>query len=70
MINKISVDILIKLANMPESSEILVNTFVYSNFNYCPLAWMLSHKRSLNKIERLHKRALRLLLNDYVSSYE
>ena len=29
-----------------------------------------SHKKSLDKIESLHKRALRFLLNDYVSSYE
>ena len=31
---------------------------------------MLSSKKSLDKIESLHKRALRFLLNDYVSSYE
>ena len=31
---------------------------------------MLSHKNSLDKIESLHKRALRFLLNDCVSSYE
>ena len=53
-----------------KEKEILVNSFIYSNFNYCPLVWMLSHKKSLDKIESLHKRALRFLLNDYVSSYE
>ena len=31
---------------------------------------MLSHKKSLDKTESLHKRALKFLLNDYVSSYE
>ena len=31
---------------------------------------MLSHKKSLDKIESLNKRAPRFLLNDYVSSYE
>ena len=31
---------------------------------------MLSYKKLLNKIQSLHKRALRFLLNDYVSSYE
>ena len=31
---------------------------------------MFSHKMSLNKIESLHKRALRFLLNDYENSYE
>ena len=48
--------------------EVLVNSFIYSNFDYCPLLlawWMLSHKKSPDKIESLHKRALRFLLNDY-----
>ena len=31
---------------------------------------MLSHKKSLDKNEKLYKRPLRFLLNDYVSSYE
>ena len=31
---------------------------------------MLSHKKSLDKIESLPKRALRFLLKDYVSLYE
>ena len=24
---------------------LLVNSFIYSNFDYCPLAWMFSHKK-------------------------
>ena len=39
-----------------KEKEVLVNSFIiYSNFNYCPLVWMLSHKKSLDKIESLHK---------------
>ena len=53
-----------------KEKEVLVKSFTYSSFNYCPLVWMLSHKKSLDKIESLHKRTLRFLLNDYVSSYE
>ena len=34
----------------------LVNSFIYSSFNYCPLVWMFSSNRSLNKIENLQKR--------------
>ena len=49
---------------------VLVNSFIYSNFDYCPLVWMFSHKKSLNKTESLHKRALRFLLNYYENSYE
>ena len=49
---------------------VLVNGLIYSNFDYCPLVWMFSHKKSLDKIESLHKRALRFLLNDYENSYK
>ena len=50
--------------------KVLVNSFVLSNFNYCPLVWFVSSSTSFRKIENLHKKALRFLLNDYVSSYE
>ena len=53
-----------------EEREVLVNSFIYSNFNHCPPVWMFSHKKSLNKIESLRKRAPRFLLNDYENSYE
>ena len=33
-----------------KEKEVLVNSFIYSNFNYCPLVWMLSHKKSQDKI--------------------
>ena len=35
--------------------EVLVNSFIYSNFNYCLLLWNLSNKKSPDKIESLHK---------------
>ena len=53
-----------------KEKEVLVNSFISSNFNYYLLVWMLSHNKSLDKIESLHKRALRFWVNDYVSSYE
>ena len=53
-----------------KETEVSANSFTYSNFNYCLLVWMLSHKKSQDKIESLHKRALKFLLNDYVSSYK
>ena len=48
----------------------LVRAFIESLFNYCPLVWMFSSVKSLNKIENLQKRALRFLYNDYRSSYD
>ena len=53
-----------------EEKKTLINCYFYSNFNYCPLVWMFSSAKSLNKVESLQKRALRFLYEDYVSSYE
>ena len=50
--------------------EVLVQSFVYSNFNYCPLVWYFSSSKSLQKIERIQERALRLLYIDHKSSYD
>ena len=50
--------------------EILVQSFVYSNFNRCPLVWYFSSTKSLQKIEKIQERALRFLHNDHVSSYK
>ena len=53
-----------------EEKKTLLNSYFYSNFNYCPLVWMFSSAKSLNKVESLQKKALRFLYEDYVSSYE
>ena len=50
--------------------EILVQSFVYSNFNYRPLVWYFSSTKSLQKIEKIQERRLRFLQNDHVSSYQ
>ena len=52
-----------------EKRRIVMKTFVESQFNYCPLIWML-HSRTLNnKINCLHERALRIVYSDYKSSF-
>ena len=45
-------------------------SFIFATFNYCPLVWHFSSSKSLLKIERIQKRALRFLLNDNESPYE
>ena len=50
--------------------EVLMNSYIISNFNYCPLVWMFSSTQSLNKIRNLQKRALRFLYDDIEASYE
>ena len=53
-----------------KEKEVIINSFIYSNFNYCPLVWHFCSKRALNKIEKIQERCLRLVLNDYTSNYE
>ena len=48
----------------------LLNSFVYSNFNYCPLVWHFTTNKSRLKIEKIQERCLRLQLNNYTDNYE
>ena len=49
---------------------ILFKTFIMSQFNYCPLVWMC-HSRGLNnKINNIHKRALRIVYQDKKSNLQ
>ena len=41
-----------------------------SDFNYCPLVLMFSSPGSIKIIENIQKKALQILLNDYISTYE
>ena len=47
----------------------IYNSFIISNFNYCPVVWMFTSKSSLNKLENIQKRALRFVCNDFASNY-
>ena len=53
-----------------KEKEALINSFIYSNFDYCPLVWHFTSAKSLEKIENIQKRALRFMYNDYQNSYE
>ena len=43
----------------------IYKSFIMSNFNYCPVVWMLTSKSSLSKLEGIQKRAFRFVLGDY-----
>ena len=47
----------------------LMNAFLNSQFNYCPLIWMCHSRENNNKINRLHKRCIRIIYNDKRSSF-
>ena len=47
---------------------VIYNSFIASNFSYCPLAWHFCSIASTNKLEKVQERALRFINNDYSSS--
>ena len=46
---------------------IIYNSFILSNFNYCPIVWHFCSKRSSDKMEKLQERGLRFVTGDYSS---
>ena len=53
-----------------KEKEAIINSFIYSNFNYCPLLWYFCLCKSSNKIEQIQKCCLRIILNDNECDYE
>ena len=49
---------------------VLTKSFILSNFSYCPLVWHFCCKTDTDRMERIQKRALRMVLDDYESDYE
>ena len=46
-----------------------MKALIASEFDYCPLVWMF-HSRKLNsRVNKLHERALRIVYQDYASSF-
>ena len=59
----------IPLMNLSKK-KILMNSFFKSQFSYCLLVWMCHSRRINNKINHLHKRCLRVIYNDNISSFK
>ena len=53
-----------------ETKILIYKSFIRSSFNFCPLVWHFCSKTSSAKMEKLQYRALRLVFNDFDSSYE
>ena len=54
------------------SQECLINmyhAFIRSNFSYCSSVWHFCSKESTLKLEKIHKRALQVVLNNYSAGY-
>ena len=47
----------------------IYNSFIVSNFNYCPIVWYFTSRESINKMQKIQERALRFVLKDSTSDY-
>ena len=46
-----------------------MKSFVTSQFNYCPIVWMCQNRSLNNKVNLIHERALRVVYQDFQSSF-
>ena len=54
----------------PIQKQLLYNSFIKSQFSYCPLIWMFCSNYSNNLINKLHERALRMISGNYTSTFQ
>ena len=61
-----------RISNQLNDSEktLLFNAIVKSQLEYCTLVWMLCSRTSNNMINKVHERALRIILGDDLSDFE
>ena len=52
-----------------DAKRVLIESFIISNFNYCPLVWLFCNAKLKHKHENIKKKALRFLFNDHESTY-
>ena len=50
--------------------KLIMKDNLMSKFGYCQLVWMNHNRASNNRINSLHERALRLVCNDFKSSFD
>jgi hypothetical protein len=53
-----------------DSKLTIYNSFINSTLNYCPIVYNTFTKTSFQQLEKIQKRALRLVYNDFTSSYK
>ena len=47
-----------------------MKTLTEFQFNFCPLIWMFHSRRLNNKMNNVHKNALRIVYSDYKSTFQ
>ena len=47
----------------------VMTSFIYSQFQYCPLIWIFHNREFNNRINKIHERAMRIVFRDYNSEF-
>ena len=53
-----------------EQRKRIVNLFITSHFSHYPLVWMFHSRRLNNRIDHIHERTLKIIYQDYNSSFK
>ena len=53
-----------------DQRKLIFNAYIMSIFYYAPIIWMFCNKTTYEKITKVHKWALRILLCDFRNEYE
>ena len=66
------INAVMRLCNVLETNvkQDIYRSFIKSNFNYCPIIWIVSNIKNLKKLEKIQYRALKFVFNDFQNSYE
>ena len=59
-----------RTSSLMRISSLIVNSFITSHFSDCALVWMFHSRRLSNRINHIHERALRIIYQDYNSSFK
>ena len=70
VVNQLHAPIRVRMFLNFEEKKMLINSYFYSNFNYCPLVSRFYSVKSLNKEVQSLQKGLRFLYEDYVLPYE
>ena len=64
-------NVMARLSNIldVDAKFLLFNSFILSNFNFCPLIWHFCSITDMKQMEKIQKRALMYTFNDFTSSY-
>ena len=52
-----------------KEKEILINSSVYSSFNYGPFIWDFTTRKGIKEVEKVQERTLKFIVNDYDKAY-